>query len=62
MAISTRMPRSRDAICPISFDWGAPLELQAKFNKKLNGGIHVFNHDADVVHTLHRHDVSLAPG
>ena len=25
-----------------------------------NGGIDVFDHDADVIHTLDRHDVSLA--
>src|SRR5262249_51337599 len=54
------IPQSSDAICPVSLDWGAPLELKAKFGKKLNGGINVFNHDADVVHTLHRHDVSMS--
>src|SRR5204862_5021560 len=53
--------QSSDAICPVSFDWSAPLELKAEFGKKLDGGIDVFNHDADVIHTLHRHDVSLAP-
>jgi hypothetical protein len=39
---------------------GAPLELEAKFGEELNGGVDVFYHDADVVHTLDRHDVSLA--
>src|SRR5437764_13682129 len=53
--------QSSDAICPVSFDWGAPLELEAKFGEELNGGVDVFYHDADVVHTLDRHDVSLAP-
>src|SRR5437773_8159087 len=52
--------QSSDAICPISFDWGAPLELEAEFGEELNGGVDVFYHDADVVHTLDRHDVSLA--
>src|SRR5258706_5629006 len=52
--------QSSDAICPVSFDWGAPLELEAKFGEEFNGGVDVFYHDADVVHTLDRHDVSLA--
>src|SRR6184192_2659530 len=52
--------QSSDAICPVSFDWGATLELEAKFGEELNGGVDVFYHDADVVHTLDRHDVSLA--
>src|SRR5438034_3008567 len=52
--------QSSDDICPVSFDWGAPLELEAKFGEELNGGVDVFYHDADVVHTLDRHDVSLA--
>src|SRR3989442_2358307 len=52
--------QSSDAICPVSFDWGAPLELEAKFGEEFNGGVDVFYHDSDVVHTLDRHDVSLA--
>src|SRR5687767_7007808 len=52
--------QSSDAICPVSFDWGASLELEAKFGEELNGGVNVFYHDADVVHTLDRHDVSSA--
>src|SRR5437899_2257037 len=36
------------------------LELEAEFGEELNGGVDVFYHDADVVHTLDRHDVSLA--
>src|SRR5205809_1764004 len=52
--------QSSDAICPVSFDWCAPLQLEAKFGEELNGGVDVFYHDADVVHTLDRHDVSLA--
>src|SRR5713101_2804027 len=52
--------QSSDAICPVSFDWGAPLKLETKFDEELNGSINVFHHDADVVHTLDRHDVSLA--
>jgi hypothetical protein len=34
-----------------------PLELEAKLGEERNGGIDVFHHDADVVHTLDRHDV-----
>src|SRR5262249_30679618 len=52
--------QASDAICPVSFHWGAPLELETKFGEELNGAINVFHHDADVVHTLDRHDVSLA--
>jgi hypothetical protein len=36
-------------------------ELKAKFGKTLNGGIDVFNHDTDVVHTLDCHDASSVP-
>src|SRR5436189_4491220 len=39
--------QSSDAICPISFDWGAPLKLKTKFDEEFNGGIKVFHHDAD---------------
>src|SRR5574341_313342 len=59
--LDAHVAQSSDAICPVSFDWGAPLELEAKFGEELNGGIDVFYHDADVVHTLDRHDVSLGP-
>src|SRR5206468_5660396 len=58
--LDAHVAQSSDAICPISFDWGAPLELEAEFGEELNGGVDVFYHDADVVHTLDRHDVSLA--
>src|SRR5438067_3836030 len=58
--LDAHVAQSSDAICPASFDWGAPLELEAKFGEELNGGIDVFYDDADVVHTLDRHDVSLA--
>src|SRR5438874_227462 len=58
--LDAHVAQSGDAICPVSFDWGAPLELEAKFGEELNGGVDVFYHDADVVHTLDRHDVSLA--
>src|SRR6266511_2692603 len=57
--LDTHAAQSSDAICPISFDWGPPLELETKFGEELNGGINVFHHDADVVHTLDRHVVSL---
>src|SRR6266581_6707853 len=58
--LDAHVAQSSDAICPISFDWGTPLELETKFGEELNGGVDVFYHDADVVHTLDRHDVSLA--
>src|SRR5687767_13898235 len=58
--LDAHVAQSRDAICPISFVWGAPLELETKFGEELNGGIKVFHHNADVVHTLDRHDVPLA--
>jgi 3-phosphoglycerate kinase len=35
-------------------------ELKAQFGEKLNGSVDVFYNDADVVHALDRHDVSLA--
>src|SRR5687768_15069942 len=57
--LDAHVAQSSDAVCPVSFDWGAPLELEAEFGKELNGGVDVFYHDADVVHTLDRHDVSL---
>src|SRR6266542_6408645 len=28
--------QSSDAICPVSFDWGAPLELETKFGEEPN--------------------------
>src|SRR5512145_3407509 len=58
--LDAHVAQSGDAICPVSFDWGAPLELETEFGEELNGGINVFHHDADVIHTLDRHDVSLA--
>src|SRR6185503_20100623 len=58
--LDAHVAQSSDAICPGSFDGGAPLELEAKLGEELNGGVDVFYHDADVVHTLDRHDVSLA--
>jgi hypothetical protein len=51
--------QSSDAICPVTFDWGAPLELEAKVGEELNSGVEVFYHDADVVHSLDRHDASF---
>src|SRR5688572_16435248 len=59
--LDAHVPQPSDAVCPVSFDWGAPLELEAEFGEELNGGINVFDNDADVVHALDRHDVSLAP-
>jgi len=58
--LDAHVAQSSDAICPVSFDWGAPLELETKFGEELDGGIKVFHHEADVIHTLDRHDVSVA--
>src|SRR5437764_8742465 len=61
MAISTRMSRNPVTPSAQSPSIGArPSSLEAKFGEELNGGVDVFYHDADVVHTLDRHDVSLA--
>jgi hypothetical protein len=49
-----------DAIRPVSLDRGATLELETEFGEKLDGGIEVLHHDADVVHALDRHDASSA--
>src|SRR6185503_2515733 len=57
--LDAHVVQSGDGICPVSFDWGAPLELETKLGEELNGGIDVFHHDADVVKTLDRHDVSF---
>src|SRR5262245_22464836 len=56
--LDAHVAQPSDAICPGSFDWGTPLELQAKFGEEPNGGVDVFHHDADVVDTLDRHGVS----
>src|SRR5207249_11749598 len=58
--LDVHVAQSSDAICPISFDWGTPLELETKFGEVLNGGVKVLHHDADVVHSLDSHDASLA--
>jgi len=51
---------SGDAAGPFALDWHAALKDKAKLAEELNGGIEVFHHDADVVHTLDCHDVSSA--
>src|SRR6476661_187677 len=51
---------SGDAPGPFSFDYGSPFQPEAKLGEELNGGIEVLHHDADVVHTLDCHAVSLA--
>src|SRR6187397_1606260 len=51
---------SGDAASPFVFDGHAAFEGKAEFSEELNGGIDVFHYDADVVHTLNCHDVSLA--
>src|SRR4029450_4209969 len=39
--LDAHVAQSSDAICPISFDWGAPFELETKFGEELNGGVDV---------------------
>jgi hypothetical protein len=58
--LDAHVAQSGDAICPVSFNCGTPFEIETKFGEELNGGIDVFHHDADVVHTHDCHDVSLA--
>src|SRR4051812_11931200 len=55
--LDAHVAQSSDAIRPLSFDRSAPLELEAKFGEELDGSFDVGDHDADVVHTLDRHDV-----
>lgn len=38
---------------------GRALKLEAKFGEEFNGGVEVLYHDAHVVHSLDRHDVSF---
>src|SRR5437762_197526 len=58
--LDAHVAQASDAIRPVSFDWGTPLKLEAQFGEEFNSGIDVFDHDADVVHALNRHDASLA--
>jgi hypothetical protein len=58
--LNAHAAQSSDAICPVSLDWGAPLELETKFGEELYRGIDIFYHDTDVIHTLDGHVVSLA--
>src|SRR5690606_1173828 len=48
-----------DAPSPFSFDQRSPFQPKAKLGEELNGGIDVFHHDADVIHTTNRHAASL---
>jgi len=45
-----------DTLGPVAFNRHTPFQL----GEEGNGGVHVFYHDARVVHALDRHDVSLA--
>src|SRR5207245_8299465 len=54
--LDAHVAQSGDAICPVSFNWGTPLEIETKFGEELNGGNDVFHNDADVVHTLNCHE------
>src|SRR5690349_10125084 len=48
--LDAHVAQSSDAVSPGSFDWGPPLEFEAKFCEELNGGIKVFHDDAHIVH------------
>ncbi len=58
------LPASQNAVdaedSSFAFDGHASFEGKAEFGEELNGGIDVFHHDADVVHSLDCHNVSLA--
>src|SRR5262245_49304197 len=58
--LDTLRTKSGDAPSPFSFDQGSPFQPEAKFGEELNSGIDVLHHDADVVHTIDCHAVSLA--
>ncbi|MNN66979.1 hypothetical protein D3C81_1825840 [compost metagenome] len=58
--LDTHVLQSRNAICPVAFDRRAAFELKAQLGEKPDGSVNVFYNNADVVHTLERHDVSLA--
>src|SRR5688572_2612739 len=49
---------SGDAAGPFAFDGHAAFERKAELGEELNGGIDVFHHDPDVVHTLNCQNVS----
>jgi hypothetical protein len=51
---------SRDAAGPFAFDGHAALERKTELREEFNGGIEVFHHDGDVVHTLDCQDASSA--
>jgi hypothetical protein len=59
--LNAYVAQSSDAICPVSFNWGPPLKLKAKFGEELNRGINVGYDNAHVIHALDGHDVSLGP-
>jgi hypothetical protein len=46
---------SRNPVTPSAHSpWmgGPPLEIEAQLDEELNGGINVFDNEADVVHSL----------
>jgi hypothetical protein len=50
---------SCNAAGPFFFDRHAAFKGKAEFDEELYRGINVFHHDADVVHTLDCHEVSV---
>jgi hypothetical protein len=50
--------QSSDSVCPVSFDWRTPLELETKLGEECYGGIEVFHNDADVVHSFDGHAIT----
>jgi hypothetical protein len=59
--LSRLSAHSCDAAGPLTLDARTALQGKSKLGEELNGGIKVLHHDANVIHTLDCHDVSLAP-
>ena len=51
--------QSSNAPCPLSFDHGTPLELEAELAKELDRRGEVVDDDADIVHSFERHEANL---
>ena len=47
--------QSGDAPCPLAFDHGLPLELEAELDKELDRRGEVVDDNAHIVHPLKRH-------
>ena len=47
--------KSGDASCPLSLYRASSFELEAQLGEESDGGFERFHHDANVVHSLDRH-------